>query len=77
MATRCFPEGRGDGGRDWTGEDGRVAAGVVTVEPPMSSSANSLEGDEADEDMIIGCLLCDVEGGYVGCGEQMQSDEGG
>jgi len=43
----------------------------------MSSSANSLEGDEADEDMIIGCLLCDVEGGYTGCGEQMQSDEGG
>jgi len=50
-ATRCFPEGNGDGGRDGVGDEGRVAAGVVTVEP-ISSSANSLVGEEAEDDIM-------------------------
>jgi hypothetical protein len=59
-ATRCFPEGNGDGGRDGVGDEGRVTAGVVTVEP-ISSSANSLVGEEAEEDMIDMVLF---GGGY-------------
>ena len=51
IATRCLPEGRDEGGRAEIGDEGRVTAGVVTVEP-MSSRANLSEADEADDDMV-------------------------
>lgn len=56
IATLCFPDGKGEGGSAATGEDGRVIAGVVTVEP-ISSSENSLVGEDADDDMVVAELI--------------------
>ena len=63
----CLPEGRGEGGRAANGEDGRVTAGVVTVDEGMERSENILSTeDEEAEDMMtlragrLKCLLAFV-----------------
>lgn len=55
MATLCLPDGRGEGGSCLTGDEGRVTAGVVTLEPgPMSrSDMRFSRGDEAPDIVML------------------------
>jgi hypothetical protein len=72
IATLCLPDASGEAGRDGAGDEGRVTAGVVTVdEGPWSAGENanwgSALGEEAEDDMVYVCMCVYVCVGSVLC----------
>jgi hypothetical protein len=72
IATLCLPDASGEAGRDGAGDEGRVTAGVVTVdEGPWSAGENanwgSALGEDAEDDMVCVCVCVCMYVSFLFC----------
>jgi hypothetical protein len=58
MQTLCLPDDNGDGGREGIGDEGRVKAGVVTVEAISISDIRDASGEEDDDALVDMLCVC-------------------